>query len=61
MARTRACPVVGSIIIALGHLSIALSAMFGMTLFFVGLICIVLGSGLFKTVSQSWSARYILG
>ncbi|MGM8886096.1 peptide MFS transporter [Psychrobacter sp. 1U2] len=39
----------GSIIIALGHLSIALSAMFGMTLFFVGLICIVLGSGLFKT------------
>ena len=39
----------GSIIIALGHLCIALSAMFGMTLFFVGLICIVLGSGLFKT------------
>ena len=39
----------GSIIIALGHLCIALSAMFGMTLFFIGLICIVLGSGLFKT------------
>lgn len=39
----------GSIIIALGHLCIALSAMFGMTLFFVGLMCIVLGSGLFKT------------
>ena len=39
----------GSIIIALGHLCIALSAMLGMTLFFVGLMCIVLGSGLFKT------------
>ena len=39
----------GSIVIALGHLCIALSAVFGMALFFVGLICIVLGSGLFKT------------
>lgn len=39
----------GSIIIALGHLCIALSAAFGKTLFFVGLMFIVLGSGLFKT------------
>lgn len=39
----------GSIIIALGHLCIALSAMFGMVLFFVGLMFIVIGSGLFKT------------
>jgi POT family proton-dependent oligopeptide transporter len=39
----------GSIIIALGHLCIALSAAFGMVLFFVGLMLIVMGSGLFKT------------
>lgn len=39
----------GSIIIALGHLCIALSAFMGVTLFFVGLTCIVLGVGLFKT------------
>lgn len=39
----------GSLIIASGHLCIGLSAIFGMTLFFVGLICIVIGSGLFKT------------
>ena len=39
----------GSVIIALGHLCIALSALFGMMLFFMGLMCIVLGSGLFKT------------
>ena len=52
----------GSIIIALGHLSIALSAMFGMTLFFVGLICIVLGSGLFKTcISVMVGALYEKG
>ncbi len=52
----------GSIIIALGHLSIALSAMFGMTLFFVGLICIVLGSGLFKTcISVMVGALYDSG
>lgn len=52
----------GSIIIALGHLSIALSAMFGMTLFFVGLICIVLGSGLFKTcISVMVGALYPQG
>lgn len=52
----------GSIIIALGHLCIALSAMFGMTLFFLGLICIVLGSGLFKTcISVMVGALYPKG
>ena len=52
----------GSIIIALGHLCIALSAMFGMTLFFVGLICIVLGTGLFKTcISVMVGALYPQG
>ena len=52
----------GSIIIALGHLSIALSAIFGMTLFFVGLMCIVLGSGLFKTcISVMVGALYAEG
>jgi POT family proton-dependent oligopeptide transporter len=39
----------GSILIALGHLSIALSAVLGDNLFFIGLMFIVLGSGLFKT------------
>lgn len=39
----------GSILIALGHLSIALSAIMGNDLFFIGLMFIVLGSGLFKT------------
>lgn len=39
----------GSILIALGHLSIALSAVVGDNLFFIGLMFIVLGSGLFKT------------
>jgi len=39
----------GSILIALGHLAIALSALWGATAFFVGLLLIVLGSGLFKT------------
>ncbi|WBF43713.1 peptide MFS transporter [Serratia rubidaea] len=39
----------GSILIALGHLSIALSAIMGNPLFFIGLMLIVLGSGLFKT------------
>ncbi|CQD33752.1 peptide MFS transporter [Yersinia mollaretii] len=39
----------GSILIALGHLSIALSAFFGNDLFFIGLVFIVLGTGLFKT------------
>ncbi|RAH39375.1 peptide MFS transporter [Halomonas sp. SL1] len=39
----------GSVLIALGHLAIALSAPFGAPAFFVGLILIVLGSGLFKT------------
>ncbi|GED23560.1 peptide MFS transporter [Halomonas halmophila] len=39
----------GSVLIALGHLAIALSALFGAPAFFVGLILIVLGSGLFKT------------
>ncbi|MGR3900311.1 peptide MFS transporter [Psychrobacter sp. 1176_08] len=52
----------GSIIIAVGHLCIALSAVFGMTLFFVGLICIVLGSGLFKTcISVMVGALYPKG
>ncbi|WP_440465389.1 peptide MFS transporter [Psychrobacter sp. ASPA161_6] len=52
----------GSIIIALGHLCIALSALFGMTLFFVGLMCIVLGSGLFKTcISVMVGALYTKG
>ena len=39
----------GSILIAFGHLSIALSALLGAVAFFVGLIFIVLGTGLFKT------------
>ncbi|RKR03483.1 POT family proton-dependent oligopeptide transporter [Kushneria sinocarnis] len=39
----------GSILISLGHLSIALSAAWGATMFFIGLLFIVLGSGLFKT------------
>ncbi|OTA21144.1 Di/tripeptide permease [Xenorhabdus beddingii] len=38
----------GSIIIALGHLSIALSAIWS-HLFFIGLLLITLGTGLFKT------------
>ena len=38
----------GSIIIAFGHLSIALS-IFSHTLFFIGLTLIVIGTGLFKT------------
>lgn len=39
----------GSLIIALGHLSIAMSAIWTNTFFFVGLLLIVLGTGLFKT------------
>ncbi|PHM40276.1 hypothetical protein Xmau_02032 [Xenorhabdus mauleonii] len=39
----------GSIIIALGHLSIALSAIWSNNLFFIGLLLITLGTGLFKT------------
>lgn len=39
----------GSVLIALGHLSIAISAFMGDNLFFIGLMFIVLGSGLFKT------------
>jgi POT family proton-dependent oligopeptide transporter len=39
----------GSLLIALGHLAIALSALWGATAFFIGLLLIVLGSGLFKT------------
>ena len=39
----------GSIIIALGHLSIALTAVFSTFFFYFGLVLIVLGSGLFKT------------
>jgi len=39
----------GSVLIALGHLCIALSALLGAVAFFVGLIFIVLGTGLFKT------------
>ncbi|MDX7999306.1 peptide MFS transporter [Xenorhabdus sp. Reich] len=39
----------GSIIIALGHLSIAISAIWSDKLFFIGLLLITLGTGLFKT------------
>ncbi len=39
----------GSIIIALGHLSIALTALFDQFFFYFGLVLIVIGSGLFKT------------
>ncbi|MCM5705158.1 peptide MFS transporter [Larsenimonas salina] len=39
----------GSLIIALGHLCIALSALLGAPVFFLGLAFIVAGSGLFKT------------
>ncbi|MDE1474834.1 peptide MFS transporter [Xenorhabdus bovienii] len=39
----------GSIIIALGHLSIALSAIWSNNLFFIGLLLITIGTGLFKT------------
>ena len=39
----------GSIIMALGHLSIALTAFSSNFFFYFGLILIVLGSGLFKT------------
>lgn len=39
----------GSIIIALGHLSIALSSLFNQSFFYSGLVLIVLGTGLFKT------------
>lgn len=41
----------GCIIMALGHLAIGMSAfpMLGMTMFFIGLVLLVLGTGLFKT------------
>ena len=39
----------GSLIIAFGHLSIALSAWLSVHFFYLGLIFIVIGSGLFKT------------
>jgi POT family proton-dependent oligopeptide transporter len=39
----------GSILVALGHLAIGLSALWGASSFFVGLGLIVLGTGLFKT------------
>ncbi|WP_445403680.1 peptide MFS transporter [Acinetobacter vivianii] len=39
----------GSLIIALGHLSIALTPVFDQSLFYLGLVLIVLGTGLFKT------------
>lgn len=39
----------GSVLIALGHLSIAFSAVWGATWFFIGLVLIVIGSGLFKS------------
>ena len=38
----------GGVLIALGHLSIALSALFAHTAFFMGLILIVMGTGLLK-------------
>ena len=40
----------GSIIIALSHLSIALSAIWSQKLFFVGLLFIVIGAGYLKPV-----------
>jgi len=39
----------GSLIIALGHLSIALTPVFDQSFFYFGLVLIVLGTGLFKT------------
>ena len=39
---------VGGVLIALGHLAIALSAIFAKTAFFLGLVLIVLGTGLLK-------------
>lgn len=42
---------IGALLIALGHLSIALSV-FSPFMFFLGLIFIVLGTGLFKTCSS---------
>lgn len=39
----------GAIIIAFGHLSIGLSAIFGPILFYLGMVFIVVGTGLFKT------------
>lgn len=39
----------GSLIIALGHLSIAVTPLWGHFFFYFGLVLIVLGSGLFKT------------
>lgn len=39
----------GSIIIALGHLCIGLSAFLSIKMFFLGLVFLVIGSGLFKT------------
>lgn len=50
----------GSILIALGYLSIALSAWLGNDLFFIGLMLSSPGSGLFKPVSR-WSAPCIKG
>ncbi|HEY2026232.1 MAG TPA: peptide MFS transporter [Gemmatimonadaceae bacterium] len=38
----------GGVLIALGHLSIALSALFARPVFFIGLILIVMGTGLLK-------------
>src|SRR5499433_2637099 len=38
----------GGVLIALGHLSVALSGMFGKPIFFLGLILIVMGTGLLK-------------
>lgn len=50
----------GSLIIALGHLCIALSAMVGASVFFLGLMFIVIGSGLFKTCISVMVGHYIL-
>jgi POT family proton-dependent oligopeptide transporter len=43
----------GGVFIALGHLSIALSAVFAQTTFFLGLIFIVIGTGLLKPNSSA--------
>lgn len=52
----------GSIIIALGHLAIGLSAVMGVNLFYLGLIFLVIGSGLFKTcISVMVGALYDMG
>lgn len=47
----------GSVLIGLGHLSIALSMTFGKPMFFMGLGLIVMGTGLFKTCASVMVGR----